>query len=88
MNKLLLVGAAIGTALLLSACEPTADERAKLSNALPAGCDVYEVGSYGDIKSLVIVKCEGKTTTTANGSWTQSHGKTSSTYQFASVVIE
>lgn len=80
--------ALIPVVLVLAACDPTPEERAKLDSVLPEGCKVYEVGSFGDIKSLVIVKCKGEDVTTANGVWNQQSGKVTVTHQFASVSVE
>lgn len=85
MKKLFVL---IPVVLVLAACEPTPEERAKLNSVLPEGCKVYEVGSFGDIESLIIVKCKGEDVTTANGVWNQQSGKVTVTKQFASVVID
>lgn len=74
--------------MFLSACEPTADERANLKAALPEDCKFYEVGSYGEFRDLVFIRCEGRVTNSANYTWTQSNGKTSHPVFAASFVIE
>ena len=85
MKKLLLILPVLG---FLAACgEPTTEERARLDGILPDGCKVYEVGSYGELKDLVFVKCDGREVVSTNGAWTAHSGKTTVTRQFASVVI-
>lgn len=52
---------AIASVLALAGCyEPTPEQRQKLKNSLPEGCEVIEIGEYGVIDNLVIVNCEGR----------------------------
>ena len=80
--------ALIPVVLVLAACEPTLEQRTKLELVLPDNCKVYEVGAFGEIKSLIIVRCKGIDVTTANGVWTSQSGKTTVTDQFSSVVLD
>lgn len=87
MKRLLALLCAGAAAVLLTACDPTDEQRARAHNALPAGCRLIDIGSYGDIKSLVVVNCDGARTTSSNFSWTQPAGKTVTTVQGAALVI-
>lgn len=44
--------------LLHYASRVTPDQRDRLKNALPDGCEVIEVGAYGTIDNLIIINCE------------------------------
>lgn len=48
--------------LLLAACEPSKEQIERVSEALPPGCKVRNIGPYGDVRHLVIVICEGRPT--------------------------
>lgn len=61
--KWALVGLA---ALLLAACQPTAQQEARIKATLPAGCEVRYLGSYGDVEHVVVVLCDGRHTATTN----------------------
>lgn len=52
--------------VLLAACEPTEEEKFRLKNALPEGCEVTSVGRYGSIKELIIVTCPNRNVTTTS----------------------
>lgn len=57
----------------LVGCEPSPEEQARVRSALPAGCVIHSVGSYGDIRELVFVICDGRRTSSLN--WMERHGK-------------
>ncbi len=50
--------------LLLAACDPTPEEIAKVRAALPPGCTVNDLGGYGEVRHLVVVRRDGRRTTT------------------------
>lgn len=62
MRKMLMVS----LALLVAACEPTAEQKARARSTLPAGCRILNLGSYGDARALYVVHCDGRTTRTMN----------------------
>ena len=68
----------LGTALYLDAqaAIPTQEEIDNLNRALPEGCVVHDVGSYGRIDRLLIIDCEGKQVTSTYGYMRQQNGKT------------
>ena len=41
--------------------QPSTSEIMNIKQALPAGCEFKDLGSYGDINHVVMVRCEGKT---------------------------
>lgn len=64
----------VASALTLAGCDPTDEQVAKVRAALPAGCVVRDLGSYGDINHLVVVTCNDRRTQTQN--FRQHQGKT------------
>lgn len=70
--------------VLLAACEPTEEEKFRLKNALPDGCEVISVGEYGSIRELIIVTCPNRNVTTT--SIILPNNKT--TKQISAVVID
>lgn len=84
MKHLILLGA---TAMMLAACEPTEEQKAKLKGALPDGCVVHDIGSYGEIDNLIIVECSGHTVTSSYSYLHQQNGKASEVDQSAVFVI-
>lgn len=64
---------AIVALLFLTACEPSAEEQRRVTQQLPPGCTVQDVGSYGDVSHLIIVDCAGRQTRTMN--YQQQSGK-------------
>lgn len=59
--------------LLLAGCQPSADEEAKVQQALPAGCTVRYLGSFGSVDNLVAVVCDGRRATSTM--WQEQQGK-------------
>lgn len=91
MTKTIPLVALIATlAVALAGCsgEPTPEERQKAADILPSDCRVYEVGAYGNIKNLVVVRCDGNPTTSANLAWSQQSGKITTTVQATAVTLE
>ena len=84
MKNLALIGLA---ALLLAACEPTEEEKAKLKGTLPEGCTAHDIGSYGEIDNLIIVECTGQMVTSSYSYLHQQNGKASEVDQAAVFVI-
>lgn len=74
----------IFAALFLAACDPTQAEIEKVRAAMPPGCTLTDVGDYGGVRHLVIVRCDGRRTSTQ--SYQQQSGKTS--YGVAIVQID
>ena len=85
MKKIALATVAL---LILTACQPTDEEKQNLKNALPEGCVAHEVGSYGSIDQLLIIECTGRHVTSTYSYMHQQHGKTSETDRAAVFVIE
>lgn len=76
---------AIAMVLALVACGPSAEQRAALQKALPPGCEVHDVGAYGEIEDLIFVACDGRKAVTAL--WMESHsaGKKRVYREYASI---
>lgn len=85
MKKALAIGAAL---LLLAACKPSEEEQRNLRNALPEGCVVHDIGSYGEIQRLIVIECTGRMVTTTYTTDLRSNGKVSSRYTSAVFLIE
>lgn len=75
MSKVVLAAAAV---TILSACGPTDEQRARVRAALPPGCQIVDLGTYGNIESMVALICDGRQTTSLNVE--DGHGKTSDRY--------
>lgn len=74
--------------LALAACDdPTPEQRTKLKQALPDGCEVIEVGQYGSIDQLIIIDCNGRDVTASYSYMSQSNGKTTEIDRAAVYVI-
>lgn len=74
-------------AMALAGCEPTQEEQRKVQDALPPGCTVHYLGSYGEIDNLVVVDCSNKRADAVNYQRTVWHGKTSQTYRTAVITV-
>lgn len=70
--------------LSLAACDPTEEEKNNVRNKLPSGCYLTDLGTYGEIRRLIVVTCDNRKTTTAN--YIVPSGKSS--YQLTSIIIE
>lgn len=68
----------------LSACEPTSEDNARVKRMLPPGCEIMNLGQWGNISQLVVVNCAGHSARATH--WRQSAGKTSS--EIVSIEIE
>lgn len=78
----------LASLLFLAACDdPTPEEKEKLKNALPEGCEMIDVGEYGSIDSLIIVKCDGRNVVATYGYKHQSNGKSSETDRSAVFIV-
>jgi len=65
--------------LCLAGCgEPTAEQVQYMNQHLPAGCTIQDLGSYGYVEDVVVVKCNGKDVATT--SYEIRHAKTHSNY--------
>ena len=73
----------VGATVILCACEPTAEEQEKVQRVLPAGCSIHDLGSYGAVNHLVVVRCDGKPTQTGN--FRLPHGRTSHTISIVTI---
>lgn len=60
------IAAAILLALTLAGCESDADQDVRITKSLPDGCKVRDLGHYRSIDTLVVVICEGRTSTTSS----------------------
>lgn len=69
-------GGLLFVAVLLSGCHDEAEEQARVKAALPAGCELQDLGRYGRARSVFVVTCDGQTTRSTNS--VQSSGKTTS----------
>lgn len=67
---------------------PTQEEINNLNQALPEGCVVHDVGSYGKIDRLLIVECENSKVTSTFGYMQQQNGKSTEVDLSTVVVIE
>lgn len=59
MKKWIFIAAFAAT---LGGCDPTPEEQASMSASLPAGCSIRDLGSYGDVRHVVVVFCDGRRT--------------------------
>ena len=75
------------SALFLAACEPTEEQKQRVQDALPKGCKLFDLGKYGPIDRLVVVKCDGFSTVSASISDTEQQGKYSVTRQYLAVEV-
>lgn len=73
----------LSLSLLLVGCDGEKTKK-DVQSRLPAGCFIYEFPKYPGIRTLIVVACEGRRTTTQNFEW--QNGKTSA--QAVSVWIE
>ena len=83
MKKLLLIAV-----LALSGCNEEVHRREleTINRQLPDGCVAADVGSYGNIRYVLVVVCKGRDTTSTSFSWMS--GKTTNaavTFQIAGV---
>ncbi|MCW2194977.1 hypothetical protein AB7M45_007750 [Bradyrhizobium elkanii] len=85
MKKLFAIGAC---ALLLSGCNPSAEQRARVNSQLPPGCTIRELGTFGSIENLVAVICDGRSTKALNFTETHSTGKVTVTKQMAVLQVD
>jgi hypothetical protein len=56
-------------------------------NALPEGCVVNDIGSYGSIDNLIIITCDGRQVQATHTYMYQSNGKSSETDRASIFVI-
>lgn len=82
MKKILIIGL-----LFLAACKPTEEEKQNLMNALPEGCVVNDIGSYGSIDNLIIITCDGRQVEATHTRMLQQNGRSSETDQASVFVI-
>ena len=73
MKKMLLIAV-----LALAGCNEEGRKRELdgINGKMPEGCVVADVGSYGNIKYVLVVVCEGRDAISTNYSWTEMSGKT------------
>lgn len=76
MRKIALI-----SVLFLAACETEDEQRERVLKALPAGCDLIDLGSYKSIDSLVAIKCGDGLT--LNGIGLRWSGKVHIKHEFA-----
>jgi hypothetical protein len=68
--------AVLAIVIALTGCkvDPERDaERVKAS--LPEGCTIFDLGPYGEIESLIMIKCDGRDTVSTNTHDAQSDGR-------------
>lgn len=65
-KKTALIAIALTASVLLTGCEPTADEVNSAKEVLPPGCVIREIGSYGGHYDVLVVICDGRPTTSAH----------------------
>ena len=70
------VAAVAVACLLLAACEPTAEQVSNVRSQLPEGCELLDLGAYGEIDRLVVVTCDGRQTVSTNSVIIKRAGKT------------
>lgn len=85
MKKLLTAAAA---ALLLTGCNPSPEQRARVNSQLPPGCTIRELGTFGSIENLVAVICDGRSTKALNFTETHIAGKVIVTKQMAVLQVD
>lgn len=81
------VAAVAALCLLLAACEPTVEQMNNVRSHLPAGCELLDLGAYGEIDRLVVVTCDGRKTVSTNSVIIKSSGKTTIRDAAATFVI-
>ncbi len=76
--------------LILSGCDdsPTPGEKALVEAKLPPGCELIDLGEYGEIDRLVIVRCQAADTVSTTEADIRQVGKTTQLYLNASFVVE
>lgn len=75
--------------LSLAACgEPTAEQIARVNAALPEGCTLTDLGSYGSVQHLIVVNCVDRTVHTSTAQYIKSYGKTSASVAEVTVTLE
>lgn len=81
--------AILGAALLLAGCnEPTPEQRLRVRQQLPSGCDIHSFGEYGPFNDLVVVICDGRATSSLNQHWTTQCGKSTCHHYSATFFIK
>ena len=82
----------IAAALLLVAfvagCKPTAEEMNRVQGALPEGCTIIDLGKYGEIDRLVMIRCAGYDTVSTNTVESRRTGKTTTSYQSVAFTFD
>jgi hypothetical protein len=73
--------------LLLAACEPTAEQMTNVRSQLPAGCELLDLGAYGEIDRLVVVTCDGRQTVSTNSVIIKRTGKTTTRDAAATFIL-
>lgn len=75
---------AIALAAMLAGCDPTPEETARIRQQLPPGCEIRDLGSYGEVSHVVIVWCDGRRTETQ--SYKQRVGRTSRSHAVVQIA--
>ena len=85
MKKLILIAT-----LALAGCmeEERKRELDSIDTKLPEGCTISDMGSYANVRHVLVVVCEGAKTISTNTSWTQIVGKVTTTKGGVTVQIE
>ena len=84
-QRILAIGTLVVCGLGLSGCnEPTADQIARARSVLPTDCQIFDIGAYGGVSDLIVVRCDHATTTSLSGV-SRSNGKTTTHYTYGAV---
>lgn len=85
MKKLILIAT-----LALAGCNEEEHKRELdgINTKLPEGCAIADMGSYANVRHVLVVVCEGAKTISTNTSWTRMVGKVKTTKGGVTVQIE